>query len=73
MAAPDLLGAQFARMTPNTGHRNASRSLPWVIATKPTRTYKASPTMTIKAPKFTSLRTGIARATRGHKTGSGAF
>ena len=69
MAAPDLLGAQFARMTPNTGHRNASRSLPWVMATKPTRTYKAKSTMTIKTPSFATLRTNIARATRGRKTG----
>jgi hypothetical protein len=69
MAAPDLLGAQFARTAPNLGHRGASRSLPWVIATKPTRTYKAKSVMTIRTPSFTALRGNIARATRGHKTG----
>lgn len=66
MAAPDLLGAQFARMAPNLGHRGASRSLPWVMATRPTRTYKA--TATFKVPAVGRLGTNIARATRGRKT-----
>ncbi len=68
MAALDLLGAQFVRMSPNLGHRNASRSLPWVMATKPTRTFKAPSVVAMKTPSFTALKTNIARATRGHKT-----
>lgn len=67
MAAPDLLGAQFTRMAPNLGHRGGSRSLPWVTATRPTRTYKAKSSFTV--PKVGRLGTNIARATRGRKTG----
>ena len=69
MAALDLLGAQFIRMASNLGHRGASRSLPWVSMTQPTRTFKAAPSVSFKAPSAATLRSSIARATRGHKTG----